>query len=296
MDQLKALRDNMIRELMNIYPEKECINMISMLFYSVAGIEKKDFLPDPERLVKENIKAELSAKFSELLNNKPIQYVTGTAYFYDLELEVDPSVLIPRPETEELVKWVADDHKEEQELKVLDIGTGSGCIILALSRLLKNPQITATDISEKALSIATRNGLKYGIRVDFRKMDILDENIWNEYEKYDIIVSNPPYVREMEKKEMQANVLEYEPPGALFVPDDDPLLFYRAIARFSGLKLSPQGKLYLEINENLGDETVMLLKNEGFIEIILKKDMRGKDRMIRCRPMFIPNSSSYSND
>jgi release factor glutamine methyltransferase len=282
MDQLKALRDNMIRELRNVYPEKECINMINMLFYSVAGIEKKDFLLDPARLVKENIKAELLGKFSELLNHRPIQYVTGTAYFYDLELEVDSSVLIPRPETEELVKWIAGDQKEGQDLKILDIGTGSGCIILALSRLLKNPQITATDISEKALAIASRNALKYGIRAEFRMMDILDESTWNEYEKYDIIVSNPPYVKEMEKKEMQANVLEYEPPGALFVPDDDPLLFYRAIARFSGLKLSPQGRLYLEINENLGGETVMLLRNEGFTEIILKKDMRGKDRMIRC--------------
>jgi release factor glutamine methyltransferase len=282
MDQLKALRDNMIRELRNIYPEKECINMISMLFYSVAGTEKKDFLLDPARLVKENIKAELLGKFSELLNHKPIQYVTGTAYFYDLELEVDPSVLIPRPETEELVKWITDDHGKEQELKVLDIGTGSGCIILVLNRLLKKPVGTATDISEKALAIASRNALKYGIRVDFRKMDILDETTWNELGKFDIIVSNPPYVREMEKKEMQANVLEYEPPEALFVPDDDPLLFYRAIARFSKQHLSGNGKLYQEINENLGDETVILLKNEGFKEIILKKDMRGKDRMIRC--------------
>jgi release factor glutamine methyltransferase len=288
MDQLKELRDKMIRELEKLYPEKECINLVNMLFFSVAGIGKKDFSLDPGRLIGDKIRSELLAKFSELMNHKPIQYITGTAYFYDLELEVDPSVLIPRPETEELVKWVADDHRDDQHLRVLDIGTGSGCIILALGRLLKNAQYTATDISEKALSIASRNALKIGVVVDFKKLNILDETSWNEIGKFDIIVSNPPYVREMEKKLIQANVLDYEPPEALFVPDKDPLLFYRAIARFSRWKLSENGRLYLEINENLGEETVLLLKNEGFTEITLLKDMHGKDRMIRCMPMFIP--------
>lgn len=287
MDQLKGLRDKMIRELGKLYLEKECVNLVNMLFFSVAGIGKKDFSLDPGRLVEEEIRSELLTKFSELMNHKPIQYVTGTAYFYDLEFEVDPSVLIPRPETEELVKWVTDDHGEGQHLKVLDIGTGSGCIILALGRQLKNPQCMATDISEKALATASRNALKIGAVVDFKKLNILDENSWNEVGKFDIIVSNPPYVREMEKKLMQANVLDYEPPEALFVPDNDPLLYYRAIARFSRLKLSENGRLYLEINEKLGKETVSLLKNEGFAEITLKKDMHGKDRMIRCKPVFI---------
>jgi release factor glutamine methyltransferase len=281
MDQLKELRDRMIRELSTIYPEKECINLVNWLFFSVAGIEKKDFSLDPGRILEARIKAELIEKLDELMVHKPIQYVTGKAYFHDLELEVDQSVLIPRPETEELVKWIYDDNKNREGIRILDIGTGSGCIILALGRLLSKPQLTAIDISQQALSIASGNAEKNGIRVDFRKMDILNETEWNELD-YDLIVSNPPYVRELEKGRMQANVLDYEPAGALFVPDSDPLLFYRAIARFSRLKLSQKGKLYIEINENLGEETILLLKNEGFTEITLNKDLQDKDRMVRC--------------
>jgi len=283
MDKLKELRDKMIREMNKIYPEKECFTLVNWLFFSVAGIEKKDFSLDPGRLVEPKTKAELMQKLGELKMNKPIQYITGTAYFHDLELEVAPSVLIPRPETEELVKWVADENKEYSGLRVLDIGTGSGCIILALGRLLKKPQLTGIDISQQALSIASRNAEKYATRVDFRKIDILKEMEWNKLEKFDLIVCNPPYVRLSEKAGMKKNVLDYEPSQALFVPDNDPLLYYRAIAGFSKLKLSQNGKIYIEINENLGKETVLLLKSEGFTEIILKKDLQGKDRMIRCR-------------
>jgi len=285
MDQLKELRDKMIRKLSEIYPEKECINLVNWLFFSVAGVEKRDFSLDPGRLVEARMKTELLEKLGELMLHKPIQYITGKAYFHDLELEVGPSVLIPRPETEELVKWIYDENKNREGLHILDIGTGSGCIILALGRLLNKPELTGIDISQQALSIASGNAEKNGIRVDFRKMDILNETQWNELDNYDLIVSNPPYVREQEKSRMQANVLDYEPAGALFVPDNDPLLFHRAIARFSRLKLSQKGKLYIEINENLGEETIRLLKNEGFTEITLKKDFQDKDRMIRCRIM-----------
>jgi len=282
MDQLKELRNKMIRELGVIYPEKECLFLVNWLFFSVAGIEKIDFFLDPGRLVRAKIKAQLLEKLGELMLLKPIQYVTGTAYFHDLELKVNPSVLIPRPETEELVKWVADDHKNPEGLRILDIGTGSGCIILALGSFLKKSQLSGIDISQEALTTASLNAKNNGIHVDFRKLDILNETEWNELKNFDLIVSNPPYVRLSEKSGMKKNVLDYEPSQALFVPDEDPLLFYRAIARFSRLKLSQKGKLYLEINENLGKETVLLLKNEGFTEISLKKDMRGKDRMIRC--------------
>lgn len=272
----------MIQGLGAIYPEKECYNLVNSLIFSVTGIEKKEIALDPGRVIGEDIENLLYQGLRELIAHKPIQYVTGMAYFYGLELAVNPSVLIPRPETEELVKWVADDHKEKSGLRVLDIGTGSGCIILALGKLLQQPHLTAVDISENAIRTALGNANKSGISVDFKKINILDESEWNELGIYDLIISNPPYVRESEKSLMQANVLDYEPPGALFVPDNDPLLFYRAIARFSRLKLSQNGKLYLEINVNIGEETIFLLKNEGFTEITLKRDMQDKDRMIRC--------------
>jgi release factor glutamine methyltransferase len=286
MEQLKELRDKMLMDLGGIYPEKECLNLVHWLFLSVAGIEKKEFSLDPGRIIEDEIKGELLERLAELIAHKPIQYITGTAYFHDLELAVNPSVLIPRPETEELVKWVADDNTEIAGLKVLDIGTGSGCIILALGKLLKNPHLTAVDISEKAIETALGNASKYDIRVDFKIAHILEENEWNKLMIYDLIISNPPYVRESEKSMMQANVLDYEPSVALFVPDDDPMLFYRAIARFSKRHLSENGKLYLEINENLGNEVVSLLNDEGFSEIILRKDMQGKDRMISCIPDY----------
>ena len=283
MYRVKELRDNIIRELSKIYPEEESMNMANWLLHSVAGIEKKDIILDPDSLVNDTIEAELFEKLGELMAHKPIQYVTGTAYFHDLELEVNPSVLIPRPETEELVKWAAEDHKDGARLKVLDIGTGSGCIIIALGKFLKDPDLSAIDISEDALRMASRNAGKYGIKIDFKRADILDESSWQELQTFDIIISNPPYVRESEKRGMKANVLYYEPAAALFVTDDDPLIFYRAIAKFSRQHLSKNGMLYLEINENLGKEVRLLLKDEGFSEIILRKDMQGKDRIVRCK-------------
>jgi release factor glutamine methyltransferase len=280
---IKELRDNMLSELGKIYPEQECLSMVNWLLCSVAGIDKKDVILEPGRLVDENTRVELLEKLGELIAHKPIQYVTGTANFYDLELEVNPSVLIPRPETEELVKWVAADNNKKSGLKVLDIGTGSGCIILALGKLLINPDLTAIDISDDALQTALVNADKYNIEVNFNNINILEEKGWVHLGQFDLIISNPPYVRESEKTMMQANVLDYEPSAALFVPDSDPLLFYRAIAKFSNQHLIENGKLYLEINENLDKEIRFLLEDEEFSEIILKKDMQGKNRMVRCR-------------
>jgi release factor glutamine methyltransferase len=272
----------MLRKLREIYPEMESINLVNWLFQSVAGIQKRDFNLDPGRLIEAKTKEELIEKLGELMAHKPIQYITGTAYFHDLELIVNPSVLIPRPETEELVKWLADDNKEKSRPKVLDIGTGSGCIILALGKLLKDPDLTAVDISEDALQIAKKNAAKYGIQVGFINTNILDEKSWGRFGVFDLIISNPPYVRESEKTMMKPNVLDYEPSTALFVPDNDPLIFYRAIARFSKLHLLNNGRLYLEINENLGKEVRDLLEDEGYADVALRKDMQEKDRMVRC--------------
>jgi release factor glutamine methyltransferase len=291
VNRLKELRDRMIRDLSAIFPEKESENLVYYLLDAVAGIERKDISLDPDRPVGEELNDLLQIKLSELKEHKPVQYVTGKAYFYGLGLEVNPSVLIPRPETEELVKWVVDDHQDDRGLKVLDIGTGSGCIILALGQFLNNPRLTAIDISEDALETASHNAERLGIPVGFRSFDILDEAEWENLGTFDVVVSNPPYVRESEKLQMQPNVLNYEPPGALFVPDDDPLIFYRAIARIAKSRLIEGGELYLEINENLGEEVIQLLEDEGFTGIFLKKDMQGKDRMVRCRLPFINHNS-----
>ncbi len=283
MWRIKGLRDNMIQELCAIYPENESRQMVNWLILSVTGWDSAKIAMEPEIIVLDPIVDRLKVGLNELLAHKPVQYVTGQAFFYNLELDVNPSVLIPRPETEELVKWICDDHKASEGIHVLDIGTGSGCIILALGRRLNKPELTAIDISIAALETARGNARKFRLNVDFKRLDILTATEPIGAQAFDVIVSNPPYVRNSERELMKPNVLDYEPELALFVTDEDPLVFYRAIARFVEKNLAPGGKLYLEINENLGKEAVELFKESGFEDVTLKKDFQGKDRMIRCR-------------
>ena len=200
----------------------------------------------------------------------------------DLDFKVSADVLIPRPETEELVRWILDDLNDSSEpVSILDLGTGSGCIPIALAKNRPNAVIGAVDISMNALRIAKENAKLHGVTIHFSQADILGLNTKLE-RGYDIIVSNPPYVRELEKNEMSANVREYEPEIALFVPDKDPLVFYRGIAKFASAQLSPNGFLYLEINQNLGAEMVALLEQYSFKNIELRKDMYGNDRMLKA--------------
>jgi release factor glutamine methyltransferase len=269
-------------ELNKLYPPAESKNIVDWLLQSVTGLDKHELILGEERAIDPELENRLMAGLKELLANKPIQYVTGQAFFYGLELEVDESVLIPRPETEELVRWAIDDHKHSGRLRVLDAGTGSGCIIVSLGRHLAGAELTAVDISSGALRLARRNAAKYNIKVQFRETDILDRNQWASFDKFDLILSNPPYVRECEKKDMNDNVIAFEPHRALFVPDHDPLLFYRALAGFAMEKLSENGCLYVEINQEFGSETRDLMLEQGFREVILKKDFRGKHRMIRA--------------
>jgi release factor glutamine methyltransferase len=272
----------MIRELSDRFSERESISMTDYLLFAVAGIEPSHRILDPDRPIDESLKSRLLGMLDELKNNRPVQYVTGRAYFHGLELEVNESVLVPRPETEELVAWIAGEHRGARGLKVLDIGTGSGCIILALGTLLDDPVLSAVDISQSTLNTASGNGDRLGVRVNFKLMDILDRDCWSDFPKFDLIVSNPPYVRESEKGLMQPNVLDYEPAVALFVPDSDPLKFYRALAAFARDHLDQAGKVFVEINENLGSETMSAFREAGFSDLVLKKDIRGKDRMIRA--------------
>jgi release factor glutamine methyltransferase len=223
----------------------------------------------------------LMAAKSALMDHVPVQYIIGTAWFADLSFEVNPWVLIPRPETEELLGLIlagAKHYPLNAEPRLLDIGTGSGCIAVALKKSLPGWQVDACDISEDALGVAGRNADKAGTAINFFKADILRWKEWKDAGSYQIIVSNPPYVCEREKKEMQPNVLEHEPGLALFVPDDDPLMFYKTIAGFAAGHLVRNGRLYLEMNECYGPELSYLLTLYGFKDVEVRKDIRGKDR------------------
>ena len=211
----------------------------------------------------------------------PIQYILGTTSFYDLEFIVNQNVLIPRPETEELVDWIIKSSTNFQNLSALDIGTGSGCIAIALAKNLKKSSVSALDISIEALKIAVINAEKNNVNVNFIHKSILETT--DITTKFDIIVSNPPYVRNLEKHEISKNVLDNEPHLALFVADDDALIFYKKIATFAKSNLNVSGQLFLEINQYLGQQTADLLRNFNFKNIELRKDIYGNDRMIRCQ-------------
>ncbi len=216
-----------------------------------------------------------------LKKNEPIQYIIGETEFYGLPFKVNKHTLIPRPETEELVDWVISEIPPLGFRGILDIGTGSGCIAVSLAKNLPNAKVSALDISMEALKVARENAQINTVTIDFFPCDILKAEQLPE--KYDIIVSNPPYVRESERDKMQPNVLNHEPASALFVEDKEPLVFYQAIARLSKTVLNPGGVLYFEINEYLGKDLQEVLTTEGFGKIIVKKDIFGKDRMLKCQ-------------
>ena len=219
-----------------------------------------------------------------LKKQEPIQYILGTTEFYGLTFKVNEHTLIPRPETEELVDWVLSNlHDQDRVLDILDIGTGSGCIAISLAKNIPTARVSGIDISEKTLEVAQENAVKNQVLVSFCKKDILETTALKN--RYDVMVSNPPYVRQLEKKAMNANVLDYEPGLALFVPNEDPLLFYRKIAQLALVSLQTRGWLYFEINEYLSKEMDVLLKEIGFANIEIKKDFREVPRMIKCQKL-----------
>ncbi len=220
---------------------------------------------------------------NKLLNQVPLQYILGSAFFMDMELMVNSAVLIPRPETEELVSRIIKYTRLKEinrKINVLDIGTGSGCIAIALKRNLPDSHVTAIDISQDALDVATVNSARYNAGIDYKKADILDKTSWTEFAQCDIIVSNPPYILHAEKPLMLPNVLDNEPHTALFVPDDDPLLFYRAILALAKIKLVTGGSVWFEINERFGDELKVMALNQEFSEANIFFDIRGKSRFL----------------
>lgn len=270
-------------ELEKIYGSDEANALIMILLEHYFGIDRVKIAMEPELRLSESELLTLHFAVKELLKNKPIQYVLGETEFCGMKFFVEEGVLIPRPETEEMVRQLAVGHWP-LAAKILDIGTGSGCIAISLAKLLKDSVVTAVDVSEKALEIAKKNAAENDADVRFVLDDILNpknpELIDNQY---DIIVSNPPYVCESEKSEMRANVLDYEPSSALFVSDNDPLIFYRKILEFAQKTLKPNGEIWFEINEKLGQEMQNLCLEKGFKNVEIIKDFRERDRILRIK-------------
>ena len=288
---LKTFKSKLLQELSAIYDEQEIESFFYLLLESYHGKKRIDLALNPEMEMDASQLVKWEGALSELKNQKPIQYIIGETEFYGLPFLVNENTLIPRPETEELVEWIeVESRKSEVEsLKILDIGTGSGCIAISLAKNLPNAEVFAVDVSEKALAVAEKNAANNKVKVNFVNADILIINDLVDLPTsnfqlpthFDIIVSNPPYVRNLEKAEIKPNVLEFEPHLALFVEDTDALLFYRKIAELATKNLAQNGKLFFEINQYLGKETVELLENLGFKSIELKKDIYGNDRMIQ---------------
>ena len=283
---VSQIHSQLAKTLIPLYGENEAGQMIRMLFEHfcrISGVslvlQKNNFLPPGQY-------ERLQEALLQLSDHMPIQYILGRTWFYNLSFEVNSAVLIPRPETEEMVDLIVNGAMQSAEsgnIKLLDVGTGSGCIAVALKKSLPLWHVDACDISEEALQVARRNADYSGTSINFFKADILRWKEWADSGSFHLIVSNPPYVCESEKSQMQPHVLDHEPSLALFVPDDDPLVFYRAIAEFAASRLLQHGKLYLEINESYGSELVNLLKSLGYSDIELRKDFRGKERFAIAR-------------
>jgi len=284
-DSIHNLYKTIVLKLKAIYADEEARAMTDRLFEHYFHLTPTQKVMAGNTIADETRLTLIEESVSKLLSHIPLQYVLGSAFFMDLELFVNSSVLIPRPETEELVSLIlkhSSGRKTGKGLKILDIGTGSGCIAIALNRYLPESYVSAIDISEAAIKVAAANAESNDANVNFIKADILDHAQWNTYPHYDIIVSNPPYVTQAEKRFMQPNVINYEPHTALFVPDVDPLLFYREIIAFAKKKLSPHGSLWFEINEMFGDELKNMALNQGFKEINIIFDFHGKSRFLQC--------------
>jgi release factor glutamine methyltransferase len=274
----------LLLQLSGLYDDSEASNITDLVIEYITSRKRIDRITDKDAPLTHHQQSRLAGITEKLLGNTPVQYVLNEAWFAGMKLYVDEHVLIPRPETEELVQWIVDEAGDtnQEACTVLDIGTGSGCIPVALKKKLAKAAISAIDVSEGALNVAIKNAMIQGVQVYFMRVDFLDEHTWKNLGKFDIIISNPPYIKLSEACTMSANVLRYEPHLALFVPDEDALLFYRKIAAFAKEHLEENGSVFLEINEALGKEVTGLFTREGF-ETELRKDMQGKDRMVKAK-------------
>jgi len=286
----KDLKDIFHKELDAIYGKDEVTSFFYLSIEHHLNVARIQLILDSEFTLTKDETDVFFTILEDLKQQKPIQYILGETEFYGLQFKVNENVLIPRPETEELVDWIIKDSKfksqNSEPIKILDIGTGSGCIAISLAKHLSEAQVFAVDISESAIKMAKENADRNGIEVEFIKANILESSLWEDVALqqigfFDVIVSNPPYVRELEKQEIKPNVLDNEPHLALFVENDNPLIFYKAITDFAVDKLKSNGSLYFEINQYLGQETKQLLVDAEFKDIQLRKDLNGNDRMLK---------------
>lgn len=271
----------LLREkLKPIYGSNESEAIIREIFHYLKGWSLTDILIHSDDELSPFIKSEIEKILKRLLNHEPIQYITGEARFHGMNFKISPGVLIPRRETDELVDIVIKDYEDKEDLKILDICTGSGCIAISLARNLKFPQVSAIDISKLAIDIAKQNAEELKTNISFFTGDIFK---WNPDGNYDIIISNPPYVDESEASSMDRNVLDYEPHEAIFVKDSDPLVFYKRIAEIAISHLNDNGSLYFEINPRHAEELIKLMKDCGFSDTSVLLDSGGKKRFIIAR-------------
>lgn len=270
-------------ELAEMYPKEEISSLIYALLERFGGIGFLKALSEPELTVSESELLKIHFAIKDLKRHKPLQYILGKTDFFDLNILLSHNVLIPRPETEELVSRIIEENKGMKDLRIADLGCGSGCIAIALAKHLKSSKVFAFDISDEALKQTEINAQHNEVAIEIIKADMGKELPLNE--QFDIIVSNPPYVRESEKIQMRANVIDYEPHLALFVTDENPLVFYQHIASIAQSSLKTGGKLYLEINEALGEETEVIFKNLGY-KTEIRKDFRDKYRMLFATKEF----------
>ena len=289
--QLKSL---FIDELTDTYPKEEILSFYYLLIEGLLHLQKKEVFLEPTIELSTQHLSEFKNSIALLKQEKPIQYLLGSTEFCGFTFKVNENVLIPRPETEELVHWICSDRISDisnqkdsgsSQTSILDIGTGSGCIAISLAKKCPNSEVSALDVSKNALITAKENAIANDVAIHFIEQDILNFPIkfnTTVFKKYDIIVSNPPYVREMEKQEMQNNVLQNEPHLALFVDNDNPLLFYNKIAEFAKENLTENGLIYFEINQYLASETATLLEQKGFNRIEIREDIYGNKRMLKA--------------
>ncbi|SFC64500.1 release factor glutamine methyltransferase [Zunongwangia mangrovi] len=279
---ITQLKRKFLEDLGDNYPKEEILSFFNLLAAHILELSRLQMALEPNKKLSEAEINEFGQALEKLASFEPIQYIIGETEFFSLNFKVAPGVLIPRPETEELVQWILDEVSLQQKssLKILDIGTGSGCIPISIKKHLPKAQISAIDISEEALEIANLNAEQNEVSVEFIQQDILSAEKLPQ--QFDIIVSNPPYVRELEKAEMHQNVLQYEPETALYVKDENPLLFYKKITKLAQEGLAKNGLLFFEINQYLGEETKAMVQDHGF-DAKLRKDMFGNFRMLKAQ-------------
>ncbi|MBV4359624.1 peptide chain release factor N(5)-glutamine methyltransferase [Pinibacter aurantiacus] len=270
--------------LSGVYDAREAANIADWVMENITGWKKIDRVVNKHVGLTATQMAKLEQVSDDLLKHRPIQYTLGEAWFYGMKFYVNESVLIPRPETEELVEWVVNDfqNKQREEFSILDIGSGSGCIPVAIKKNLAWAKVKSCDISEAALHVARQNAATLNADVQFHQLDFLNTANWQQLGMFDVVVSNPPYIPNEEIVEMEKHVVEFEPHLALFVENENPLIFYKAIADFSAQYLKTKGAVYMETHMALANEVAALFTNELFETVVVRQDLQGKDRMVKA--------------